>query len=105
MKVWYAGKFIDVEIGQKLTVLRSTYGDTVFGESAKLVKATNQHLVIETETGCIVKTKVDNLYDVVGKAKANGYYVSIHSKESYGDKFIQSATMYWNEKKGCAEYK
>lgn len=76
MKVWYNGDFINMEMNQKVFVGHCGSGHTVFGEYAVLKHTTAQHLVFVTESGVTIKTKKDNLHDVVGKAGKRGNFVS-----------------------------
>lgn len=64
------------KVGDKFFVGNSGSGRTVFGEQATLTKITKLHLVFTTESGTIVKTKIDNLNEVVGKAKKQFIFVS-----------------------------
>lgn len=64
------------------------------------------HMVFVTESGAVVKTKIDNLHDVVSKAKANGYNISLYVDRAENDKnFVHSKVMFWNDKKHCFETK
>lgn len=64
------------------------------------------HMVFVTESGAVVKTKIDNLHDVVGKTKANGYNISLYVDRAENDKnFVHSKVMFWNDKKHCFETK
>ena len=106
MKTWYCGKTVDVKVGQKVLIYRVSSGLSYFGEFATLKTTTKMHMVFVTESGAVVKTKIDNLHDVVGKAKANGYSVSLHVDGVENDKnFIHSKVMFWNDKKCCFETK
>ena len=52
-------------------------GRSWFGEEIKLVRATKQHLVFRAvKSGVEIKTKRDNLHQVVGKAAKCGLSVS-----------------------------
>uniref|UniRef100_A0AAU8AWA9 HNH endonuclease n=1 Tax=Dulem virus 37 TaxID=3145755 RepID=A0AAU8AWA9_9CAUD len=102
MKVWNCGKFENVEIGQKVLIAHCGSGHTYFGEFGKLVKVTSQHLVFKTESGAFVKTAADNLHQVVGKAKKEGYFVSLKTEGREDDKnFIRQDVRFWDEKKLC----
>lgn len=74
--VWFNGKFETVNIGQKFLVATSGSGKTYLGEFATLKKATKQHLVFEAESGMVIKTKIDNLHEVIGKAGKQGVFVT-----------------------------
>lgn len=105
MKTWYCGKMVDMKVGQKVLIYRIGSGLSYFGEFATL-KTTKMHMVFVTESGAVVKTKIDNLHDVVGKAKANGYNVSLYVDRAENDKnFVHSKVMFWNDKKCCFETK
>lgn len=91
MKVWTNGKFEEVEIGQKFFVGKCGSGHSVFGEFATLERTTSQHLVFKTESGTVVKTNIENLYEVVGKAKKCGYFVSIKTDRD----FINDPVMFY----------
>ena len=97
MKVWHCGDFVEVKLGQRVSVLRCGWGHSVFGEAATLERATAQHLVFVTDSGAVVKTGRENLM-TVGKAAKNHYFVSLHQPEEYGDDFCQSQVSFWNEK-------
>ena len=91
MKVWDCGKFIDMEIGQKVMVGHTGSGRTVFGEFGKLVRTTKQHLVFVTDSGATVKTVIDNLHIVIGKAGQLRYFVSPYvAKYEDNEEFIKS---------------
>lgn len=106
MRMWNNGDFTEVKIGQKVLIARCSQGHTYFGEFGKLVKVTAQHSVFVTDSGAVVKTEKDNLHNVVGKAKANNYFVSINVDGRENDKnFIRENVMFWNNKKCCFETK
>lgn len=48
MKVWFCGEFINMTIGQNVTVFRCGSGHTTFGEAATLIRTTVKNLVFET---------------------------------------------------------
>lgn len=102
MKVWTFGKYEDFEIGQRVFVGRCSSGTAVFGEYAVLTGTTKQHLVFTTDSGSIIKTAIDNLNMVVGKAKKAGYFVS---EKVEGRTFYKERVSYWNSNKCCFEYK
>ena len=65
-------------------------------------RSTSRHLVFETESGAQVKTAIDNIHEVVGKAKKEGYWVSTRIENREDDKnFIHDAVSFWDEKKSC----
>ena len=102
--IWNNGGLKEITSEMDYFVGSCGNGRTVFGENAKLVRTTKQHLVFETESGSIVKTEIDAL-NTVGKARKAGYFVSI-GKRDYESKYvIQSIVSYWNAKKSVMEYK
>lgn len=102
MKVWNLGELVDIEIGQKVLVAYCGSGLTYFGEFGKLVKTTKQHLVFETESGAQVKTAIDNLHKVVGKAAKEHYFVSLNVEgRETARNFIRKPVSFWDEKKKC----
>lgn len=76
MKVWNNGRFENIELGQKVFVGYCGSGRTVFGEYGHLERITKQHLIFKVESGATIKTKIDNLHDVIGKAGKQGWFVS-----------------------------
>lgn len=104
MKVWNNGKWIDMEIGQEVTVLRfgGFLKDHPFGEAAKLQRVTKNHLIFETDSGAIVKTAIDNIHAVRGKAEKEGYSVSLKKISEFPNIIIERVK-YWNRKKCCFE--
>ena len=106
MKVWtFTGKgndvgFVDIELGQRATVLRTGgfLHDSLWGECATLKKVTDKHLIWITDSGAEVKTAVDNLFDVRGKAAKEGYHVSLG--ESMKERIFPEQVRYWNRNKG-----
>lgn len=103
MLVWFGGKFENVEIGQKVLVARYGSGKSYFGEFGTLTKATKMHLVFTTDSGAIVKTKIDNIYCVVGKAAKERYFVSLNVEGR--EDMIHEDVAYWNSNKCCFEKK
>lgn len=81
MMVWYCGAYRSIKVGQQVFVGHCGSGHTVFGEMGKLEKATTQHLVFRTESGETIKTKIDNLHDVIGKAGMQGNFVSLNLRK------------------------
>ena len=73
MRVFYLGNFIDVEIGQKVTIARSSSGHTMFGEPAEFSRTTKQHAVFTTESGATIKCPIENWSYTIGKADKAGY--------------------------------
>ena len=110
MKVWTRipgtidSGYVDINIGDEVTVFRCGLGQSVFGERAHLRRATSQHLIFVNESGAEVKTVLDNLFDVRGKAKAAGYGVTLRKVDGW-DKLYHEQISYWNQKKLCFEKK
>jgi hypothetical protein len=75
-RVWHYNDFIEIAEGQEVTVFRCGSGLSVFGERSFLEKGTKQHLVFKTESGATVKTKIDNIHYVIGKASQDRYCIS-----------------------------
>lgn len=96
MRVWNCGKFIEMEIGQRVLVAHCGSGRSYFGEFGRLERTTNRHLVFVTDSGAIVKTAIDNLHHVVGKAVKEHYFVStnIEGRED----MIHQSVRFWDEK-------
>lgn len=94
VRVFELGEMIEMTVGQKVLIFCVGTGRTVFGEFATFEKATNQHLVFKTDSGVVVRTKKDNIHDVVGKAKTAGYAVTTRIAGRENDKnFIKSYVM------------
>lgn len=81
-------------------VAHSGSGRSYFGEYATLTKTTKQHLVFITDSGAQVKTSIDNLHKVVGKAAKENYFVSpkIEGRDE-DENFIKQNVRFWDEKK------
>ena len=94
--------WVDIEIGQEVTVFRCGSACTCFGERAFLTRTTKNHLVFTTESGSIVKTAIDNLFRTVGKMSA--YSVTLKKFEDFGH-IYKERVCYWNSNKCCMEYK
>lgn len=60
-------------------------------------------MVFVTDSGAVVKTAVDNIQQVVGKAAKAGYFVSLITEGR--DNLIHRNVSFWNEKKLCFENK
>lgn len=103
MKVLNNGKLVEVKLGQKVLVARCGSGRTIFGEFGKLDRVTKNHMVFVTDSGAVVKTAVDNIQQVVGKAAKAGYFVSLITEGR--DNLIHLNVSFWNEKKLCFENK
>ncbi len=103
-KVWNYGVLTDMQIDQEVTIFRSSSGLSFFGERAYLKRATKQHLIFITESGAQVKTAINNLSEVVGKAKKEGYCVSVRKYDDI-EGIIPEKVKFWNEVKGVFEYK
>lgn len=97
MKMWYNGQNVEVKVGQKVTVFRVGCGRTIFGEAATLTRFTKQHAVFTTESGAIVKTAADNLHRTVGKAKEDGWAISLAAPEKYPN-LIHKDVWFWDSK-------
>lgn len=97
MKVWYDGHWIDMCVGQVVTVFRCGSGRTVFGELATLTRVTKQHLVFTTDSGATVKTQLDNIHATIGRAKDNGYCVSPKTVDAF-PYMIHEEVRYWDHK-------
>jgi len=82
MKAWYNGEYVEVYVGQVVTVYRCL-GQKIYGELATLTRATKRCLVFTTDSGATVKILLDNLHATVGRVKENGYCVSPRSVEAF----------------------
>lgn len=78
MKIWNCGSYRELTIGQKVFVGRCGTGRSYFGEYARLARTTKQHLVFVTDSGATIKTAIDNLHRVIGKAGKQGWFVSLN---------------------------
>lgn len=83
MKVWANGKSENIEIGQKVFVGHCGSGHSVFGEYGTLVRTTKMHLVFKTDSGKTIKTAIDNLHQVIGKAGKQGNFVSLITEREF----------------------
>lgn len=81
MRTFYCGEFVNIEIGQEVTIARSGSGHTTFGERSLLERTTKQHMVFKTESGQTVKCHIDNMSGTVGKAKQAGYFIILRKFE------------------------
>lgn len=93
MKTFHHGDYINIEIGQEVTVARCGSGHTKFGEPALLERTTKQHLVFKTESGQTVKCPIDNMSRTVGKAERAGYFIIVRKFEDV-DNIIHSTVMF-----------
>ena len=93
MKIFHNGNYINIEIGQEVTVARCGSGHTKFGEPALLERTTKQHLVFKTESGKTVKCPIDNMSRTVGKANQAGYFIIVRKFEDVKD-IIRSSVMF-----------
>lgn len=93
MKTFHYGDYINIEIGQEVTVARSGSGHTKFGEPALLERTTKQHLVFKTKSGQTVKCPIDNISHTVGKADRAGYFIIVRKFEDIND-IIHSPTTF-----------
>lgn len=97
--------WITIEMGQEVTVFkRRGYGLNCIGEKARLEKTTKNHMVFVTESGAVVKTKIDNIFVTVGKAYNSGYAVDLRKFEDWTN-ITHRETKFWNDKKCCYENK
>lgn len=109
MKVWTSIQgtcntgYVDIEIGQEVTVFRCSSGLSCFGERATLTRTTKRHLVFTTESGSEVKTAIDNLFKVSGKMSK--YNVTLRKFEEFGKDIYKERVYYWNDRKCQMEYK
>lgn len=76
MKTWYDGAYIELYVGQVVTVYRRGQDHKLYGELATLTRSTERYLVFTTDSGATVKTRLDCLHATVGWAKEKGYCVS-----------------------------
>ena len=97
--IWNNGELKEITSEMDYFVGKCGGGRTVFGENAKLVRITKQHLVFKTESGSIVKT-----LNTVGKARKERYFVT-KQKDYESKNIIRSMVSYWNDKKLVMEYK
>lgn len=98
MKVWHDGKYIELEIGQIVTMCRvGGFSHSLFGESGKLNRITKQHLIFVSNSGGEIKTKIDNLHWVVGKAKEEGWFISLKPFEELD--IIYEKVRFWDRKR------
>lgn len=93
MRTFHYGNYINIEIGQEVTVARSSSGHTTFGEPATLTRTTKQHLVFTTESGQTVKCPIDNMSQTVGKANKAGYFIILKKFEDV-ENIIHSSVMF-----------
>lgn len=75
MRTYHYGEYINIEIGQEVTIATCGSGRTIFGEPATLTRANKQHLVFTTQTGKTVKSPIDNTSYTIGKAHKAGYFI------------------------------
>lgn len=94
MKTWYCGNIVNVELGTKALVFCCGSGHSYYGEFATLVRTTKQHLVFETESGITVKTSIDNLNNVVGKAGKQGWCISLNTDGLENDSNFTKRNVY-----------
>ncbi len=76
MRTWYNGEYIELYVGQVVTVYRRGQDHKLYGELATLTRSTKRYLVFTTDSGATVKTRVDNLHVTVGEARERHYRVS-----------------------------
>lgn len=97
INVWRNGNWETINNEMDFFVGRCGSGHTVFGENAKLVKVLKNSLVFETESGSMVKTKIDSL-NTIGKARREGYFVSVGKRDYSDTNIINSKVTFWNKK-------
>ena len=93
MKIFHYGNYIDIEIGQEVTVARCGAVHSTFGEPATLTRTTKQHLVFTTASGKKVKCPIDNMSYTVGKASKAGYFIILKKFEDI-DNIIRSSVRF-----------
>ena len=93
MRTYHYGNYINIEIGQEVTIARCGSGHTTFGEPATLTRTTKQHLVFKTESGQTVKCPIDNMSQTVGKANKEGYFIMVRKFEDI-ENIIRSAVTF-----------
>ena len=103
-KVWNCGNWMEIQMGQEVTIFRCGSGHAAFGERAHLERTTKQHLIFVTESGAQVKTAIDNLHHIVGKAAKERYCVSIRKYDDF-EGIIHEDVKFWNNNKCKFEYK
>ena len=94
MKVQNCGKFENIEIGQKVFVGHCGSGHSCFGEYATLERTTTKRLVFKTESGATIKTDIENIHKVIGKAGKQGNFVSLVTERD----FIHSPLMVYQKR-------
>lgn len=99
MKVWYNGNHADIQIGQTISILRlgGFCHNHLFGEGGKLERVTKQHLVFVSESGGIVKTKINNIHNVIGKMGKEGWFISLKNIEEFPH-VCHDTVKYWDTK-------
>ena len=93
MKTFHYGNYINIEIGQEVTIARCGSGHNIFGEPALLERTTKQHLVFKTESGQTIKCPIDNMSFTVGKADREGYFIIVQKFEDI-ENIIRSAVTF-----------
>ena len=93
MKTFHYGEYVNIEIGQEVTVARCGSGRGTFGEPATLTRTTKQHLVFTTESGKTVKCPIDNMSRTVGKAERAGYFIIVRKFEDV-ENIIRHSVMF-----------
>ena len=83
MRTWYNGEYIELYVGQVVTVYRRGQDHKLYGELAALTRSTKRYLVFTTDSGATVKTRADYLHATVGEAKEQGYCVSLSPVDAF----------------------
>lgn len=89
--VWYGSKKIALDSEKDYYyVLEIGSGTSAVGEPAVLAKTTSQHIVFKTESGLTIKTKIDTLNDVVGKAGKQGLFVKVTNEPLDSKSYVKT---------------
>ena len=83
MKTWYDGRYMELCVGQVVTVYRRGQDHKLYGELASLTRSTKRYLVFTKDSGATVKTRLDNLHATVGEAREQGYCVSPEPADAF----------------------
>ena len=96
MRIWDYGKWVDLEIGQRVFIGKCVGLRSVWGEFGRFERVTKQHAVFISESGSIIKTAIDNLCHVAGGFGREGWWVSPKIDRVEGKDFMQRTPSYWN---------
>ena len=69
------------QIGDQFFIGETGGAQRVYGEHAELTKITKLHLVFKTDTDQIVKAKISNLNELVGKISKNTFISTVLREE------------------------